>query len=62
MLAALLTPAAAFGQELGNIKALEGLAYTGPEIEVSNVEPAPVFGDLSAYDPAQGPASLVSAA
>lgn len=59
MLTALLMPAAAFGREIGNIAALDGYSYGGPEIEVSG--PAPVPAYLSAYDPAQGPASLLTA-
>lgn len=61
ILAALLLPAAAFGQEIGNIKALEGMAYAGQEIEVPAVKAAAASDDISGYDPAQGPASLVAA-
>lgn len=62
MIVLMLFPASAFSQELGNIRALDGIAYAGPEIAVSEIKPAPVQGDTSAYDPAQGPAWLVSAA
>lgn len=60
ILAALLLPGAVFGQDIADIKALEGLAYAGPEIAVADIKSAPVQGDISAYDPAQGPAWLVS--
>lgn len=61
ILAVLFFPAAAFGQEIGNIQALDGYDYAGPELKASDVKPEAVLGENLSYDPAQGPALLVSA-